>query len=101
MTIMLHVLHLPDAPVYVYIQFLLRQAFADDEASTRLLQILLFLVFSTANSLTQYDIVYTLACSSSCQTISYLRCLSLSITHLSASNPLVVSLHPFYFPLDY
>src|SRR6218665_461103 len=31
------------------IQFLLRQAFADDEASTRLLQILLFLLLSTAS----------------------------------------------------
>src|SRR6218665_747428 len=30
-------------------QFLLRQAFADDEASTRLLQILLFLMLSTAS----------------------------------------------------
>src|SRR6218665_2030719 len=30
-------------------QFLLRQAFADDEASTRLLQILLFLLLSTAS----------------------------------------------------
>src|SRR6218665_2516065 len=31
------------------IQFLLRQAFADDEASTKLLQILLFLLLSTAS----------------------------------------------------
>src|SRR6218665_2500995 len=31
------------------VQFLLRQAFADDEASTRLLQILLFLLLSTAS----------------------------------------------------
>src|SRR6218665_2409218 len=31
------------------IQFLLRQAFADDEASSRLLQILLFLLLSTAS----------------------------------------------------
>src|SRR6218665_2612893 len=30
-------------------QFLLRQAFADDETSTRLLQILLFLLLSTAS----------------------------------------------------
>src|SRR6218665_278944 len=30
-------------------QFLLRQAFADDEVSTRLLQILLFLLLSTAS----------------------------------------------------
>src|SRR6218665_615879 len=30
-------------------KFLLRQAFADDEASTRLLQILLFLLLSTAS----------------------------------------------------
>src|SRR6218665_450377 len=36
--------------LYIYIfQFLLRQAFADDEASTRLLQILLFLLLSTAS----------------------------------------------------
>src|SRR6218665_1962663 len=35
--------------IYIYIQFLLRQAFADDEASTRLLQILLFLLLSTAS----------------------------------------------------
>src|SRR6218665_2274739 len=33
----------------VGIQFLLRQAFADDEASTSLLQILLFLLLSTAS----------------------------------------------------
>src|SRR6218665_2754156 len=33
----------------IIIQFLLRQAFADDEASTRLLQILLFLLLSTAS----------------------------------------------------
>ena len=33
----------------VLVQFLLRQAFADDEASTRLLQILLFLLLSTAS----------------------------------------------------
>jgi len=33
----------------VIFQFLLRQAFADDEASTRLLQILLFLLLSTAS----------------------------------------------------
>src|SRR6218665_943532 len=32
-----------------YFQFLLRQAFADDEASTILLQILLFLLLSTAS----------------------------------------------------
>ena len=31
------------------LQFLLRQAFADDEASTRLLQVLLFLLLSTAS----------------------------------------------------
>src|SRR6218665_3429488 len=33
----------------LYFQFLLRQAFADDEASTRLLQILLFLLLSTTS----------------------------------------------------
>src|SRR6218665_1848223 len=33
----------------VFSQFLLRQAFADDEASTRLIQILLFLLLSTAS----------------------------------------------------
>src|SRR6218665_2150614 len=33
----------------IIIQFLLRQAFADDEASTRLLRILLFLLLSTAS----------------------------------------------------
>ena len=38
----------PFDPMLVGIQFLLRQAFADDEASTRLLQILLFLLLSTA-----------------------------------------------------
>src|SRR6218665_3007867 len=32
-----------------FFQFLLRQAFANDEASTRLLQILLFLLVSTAS----------------------------------------------------
>src|SRR6218665_1636836 len=35
-----------NSPIF---QFLLRQAFADDEASTRLLQILLFLLLSTAS----------------------------------------------------
>src|SRR6218665_1214026 len=34
--------------MYIF-QFLLRQAFADDEASTRLPQILLFLLLSTAS----------------------------------------------------
>src|SRR6218665_3235502 len=34
--------------MYTNFQFLLRQAFADDEASTRLLQVLLFLLLSTA-----------------------------------------------------
>src|SRR6218665_2330258 len=33
----------------IQLQFLLRQAFADDEASTKLLQILLFLLLSTAS----------------------------------------------------
>src|SRR6218665_980354 len=47
-----------DNSIYIYLlylnflfffQFLLRQAFADDEASTRLLQVLLFLLLSTAS----------------------------------------------------
>src|SRR6218665_4042299 len=49
----LHYYSITCRPTYISslsnFQFLLRQAFADDEASTRLLQILLFLLLTTAS----------------------------------------------------
>src|SRR6218665_1988144 len=54
-------------------KFILRQAFADDEASTRLLQILLFLLLSTASLVFIHCAVRT----SFTLSIHYFGCLSL------------------------
>src|SRR6218665_36201 len=78
-------------PYGLKIQFLLHQAFADDEASTRLLQILLFLLLSTASLM----FIPFAVRSSFTLSVHFFSCLPLLlVTSTSPYSATIVSLFP-------